>query len=871
MTKRRKSDEKDRIRRSVLGESGSPNSAGQRRRGERDPEWSASVSPNSQRGRRPQRVSNTAQPSSVAPRLPFRQTLASLALLWERTWPRLWPAVAIAALFAALVLFDLLPGLAPWLHTVVLVGFGAGFAAALWWGFRGLSLPTRLEARRRLETASDLPHRPLTTVRDDMAIGTGDAAAEALWRAHQRRARESLKQVRVGPARPPVARRDPWALRGAVMLLLVMGVVVAWDDAPARFNRAMSPGFVSTPKVPVTVEAWVTPPDYTGEAPRMIDVKNLKGPLNVPRGTKLMIQIHGSAAKPVLTVGRQQIHFKALDKTSYQGTVTLYYPGRVRVEQDGDTVVNWQVAVLKDSAPTIAWAKTPEGANEGLSLRFDYKASDDYRVAHIRAYIARNGEVDVITLKLPVAGGRKVRGAAYRDLSHHRWAGLPVAIILEAEDDLGQVGASKIRRITLPQRSFSNPVARELVRQRMLLTLDPGKVRSVIRRLDQIARRTKLFKADRGAYLGLRSAQGRLILGIRDDGQNDADHRIRRDRAILEAQELMWHTAIKIEEGDLSEAERRLRRLQEQLARKLSEKNPDPKEIQKLLDQIREAMREYMRALRRDMQKNPQKYARPFNRDNQAMNNKDIQRLMEQLRDMLRRGDKEGAQRLLNQLRRMMEQLRAGRQGKPMDPNHPAMKMMRKFGDLIRRQQKLMDDTHKREQQRRQGNANPKEDKRLAEEQEKLRRELGELMRKLGEMTGKVPKNLGRAEQEMRGAGKALKGKRPGRATGPQARALDQLRKGARRAMGQIARRYGLRPGRGMRAGNRDNRMGRRRDPLGRRMDGMGPLDNNDIKVPTESQRKRARDILKELRRRRGESGRPKIELDYLERLLKQF
>ena len=54
-------------------------------------------------------------------------------------------------------------------------------------------------------------------------------------------------------------------------------------------------------------------------------------------------------------------------------------------------------------------------------------------------------------------------------------------------------------------------------------------------------------------------------------------------------------------------------------------------------------------------------------------------------------------------------------------------------------------------------------------------------------------------------------------------------------------------------------------------MDGMGRLNTDDVKVPTESERKRARDILEELRRRSGDADRPKLEREYIDRLLRQF
>ena len=60
-----------------------------------------------------------------------------------------------------------------------------------------------------------------------------------------------------------------------------------------------------------------------------------------------------------------------------------------------------------------------------------------------------------------------------------------------------------------------------------------------------------------------------------------------------------------------------------------------------------------------------------------------------------------------------------------------------------------------------------------------------------------------------------------------------------------------------------------RKDPFGRPM--RGPLDTNDVSVPDEIDTQRAQRILKELRERAMELGRPQIELDYLDRLLKRF
>jgi hypothetical protein len=72
-------------------------------------------------------------------------------------------------------------------------------------------------------------------------------------------------------------------------------------------------------------------------------------------------------------------------------------------------------------------------------------------------------------------------------------------------------------------------------------------------------------------------------------------------------------------------------------------------------------------------------------------------------------------------------------------------------------------------------------------------------------------------------------------------------------------------PGRGPQArANQDT------DPLGRPLRGHD-VDDLSVKVPGEIDVQRARRILEELRRRFGESFRPQLELDYIERLLKDY
>ncbi|MGC2780903.1 MAG: DUF4175 family protein, partial [Bradyrhizobium sp.] len=60
-------------------------------------------------------------------------------------------------------------------------------------------------------------------------------------------------------------------------------------------------------------------------------------------------------------------------------------------------------------------------------------------------------------------------------------------------------------------------------------------------------------------------------------------------------------------------------------------------------------------------------------------------------------------------------------------------------------------------------------------------------------------------------------------------------------------------------------------DPLGRPMHPGRDIDDFSQKIPGEIDVQRVRRILEELRRRLADPSRPQVELDYIERLLKEY
>jgi uncharacterized protein (TIGR02302 family) len=199
-----------------------------------------------------------------------------------------------------------------------------------------------------------------------------------------------------------------------------------------------------------------------------------------------------------------------------------------------------------------------------------------------------------------------------------------------------------------------------------------------------------------------------------------------------------------------------------------------------------------------------------------------------------------------------------------------------------------------------------------------LRRVLGELMQQYGDLTGKVPPNLGDADTAMREAAQSLAEGHDPAAAGAQLRAIEALQKGGQAMGSQMAQQFGSgQPGEGQNGegqgegqqgqgegqqgqgfgqgqrgygpdgrgwantgrgdpwdqGFADRPGGNRLDPLGRPLrDGAsGRNDGGDVKVPDQMERARTRAIQEELRRREAERSRPQPELEYFDRLLRQY
>jgi len=821
--------------------------------------------------------------TDIAPaRLGFRRTVARAAMFWERAWPALWPAMGVAGLFLAIALLGALLLLPGWLHGLALVGFALVFATRLWVGIRRIKPPTGAEATRRLETDSELPHRPLTVIQDRPAIGVVDPETDLLWRRHLAQAAAAARNIRLRWPRPNMAGRDPYALRIGLGLLLVVGLFAAGSDAADRVTKAFTPdlrGLTNTRSA--SLELWITPPDYTNLPPRLLasaDPKSTAGPdagghadIAVPVGSTLLAQVSHARRTPSLHIGDTSQDLESVSQDSWRTEAILESvgPQETRVNASGRTIGAWQIIVLPDTAPEISFVESPQGTDSN-TLQISYDAVDDHGVVAAAAEVTwpggtANQAVRPVTIELPLPRPDPREGSAVsvHDLTAHPWAGLEVDIRLTATDGRGQTGQTDRLAVFLPERSFNHPVAREIIAQRRVLALSPGNRREVARSLHNLGSFPQRFDNDIVVFLALMSARSRLAHAPANS-----------DPAPILSQ--LWDTALRLEDGALSLTQRELAELQEQLQQAI-ENGASDEEVQALMEELRAALDRYLEALAQnlsqalegmDLSSLPEAGEELDIIDQEA-----IQNLLEQLEQMARLGDTEGVQQLLERMQQMLQALRDAPNQLQQQSNSPAQEMLRDLQDVVRRQQELQDDVFQRNQ--RGERLSEEEAQRLRAAQNEIRRQLGELMRQLGEMTDQIPENLGNAEDAMGDAESALEGGDLPGALGDQARALAELQQGAQSMALQMLRRPGQGPGPGQQGGlAQPGQEGF--DPLGRRL----PTENQDQPFGADSaqqgigdgeQARRALEILDELRNRALDQTRPVLERNYLERLLRRF
>ncbi|TPM52858.1 TIGR02302 family protein [Mesorhizobium sp. B2-2-3] len=849
----------------------------------------------------------------LAGRLALSRLATRVSMMVERGWPLLLPLLVVASLFLSISWLGLFPRLPDAARIGLVAAFGVATLAALY-PLRFFHMPGGAEIDRRIEAANHLLHHPVQT-QTDRPSGRESSFSQALWREHQKRMADRLDSLGADVPRTRVPERDPWGLRAVAALLLVTAFAFSFGPTGGRIADAFSAQDAHD-AVPPRIDAWVTPPAYTGKPPIFLtaDANQAAPAFHVPEGSDVSLRVTGGSGEETLAYADKDGNARAIDPADPQAAAAkpaaspaaqskvrqfigkLTSDGTLTLKSGEDQLGRWAFAVIPDKPPQIRFVGEPKRAVNG-AFELNYQIDDDYGAANAKAVFALAdpqapdarplyGPPDM-PLTLPRRGGKANAARTSKDLTEHVWAGAEIKLTLVATDDAGHTASSETKTLVMPERPFSNPLARAAIEQRRLLALDANAKPRVLDLMDAITLRPEDTFDNMSHYLAIMSARSRLKMA-------DSDDQLRNEVSYL------WEIALGIEEGNLSAAEKRLRQAQQALQDAIKNGASDA-EIEKAMKELREAMNQFLQEFAERAKQNPN--APQMQQNGQELRQSDIDRMMDQIENLAKSGDRDKAQQLLSQLQDMMNNLQAGRQQQGGQQDSQMRQQMDKLGDILRRQQEMMNDTFRMDQMQRgerqrgqnrdeqlgegggedqdrpgagegrdplagQKPMTPQEFadalKQLQEGQGQLKNDLEQLKKGLEGMGMEPNEGFGEAGKSMGNAEQALGDGEGDQAVGHQGRALEALRKGAKDMMKQMQAMQGDEGGsqEGGRQQNAD------RDPLGRPRASQGPDFGDSVKVPDEIDVQRARQILEAIRKRLGNALSPDIERSYLERLL---
>jgi uncharacterized protein (TIGR02302 family) len=843
-------------------------------------------------------------PFAMRVRLRFLRAMAVTLIVAEKILAAFWLFILWCCVFASLWLLQVPAMFGTTIEVLVAIVFILGFVTLSYQAAMRLQFPRYNDVTRRIEDDSTLKHRPLSNL-DDRLANPAPGRTEELWSFWQRHLLPALKLLRLPKPHAVLLNLDPYALRGAAIIVLIVALTIAGPTWRQRISHGMLPVVPSFMKTNAeTVVLWITPPSYTGQ-PQMV----LKGSgsgdkaIKIPEGSVIKARVSGWMGHPSLAFDHAKYPMEDLGKGNYGLEKTAEPSTTLSIRQMLLPRASWKTDFIADKPPTIVQKGEPQPQARG-EVKIPLTVQDDYGVETVTAHITlAPSAITAPPIGTPVDDTRNVVSppnvamdfTPQFELAWHPWAGMPVLMDLEAKDHKGQIATIKGLKLTLPERKFRHPLAQKMISLRKRLIWTPeASSGNVAYELEQIMIRPGLYQGDKGIFLSLRTMSSHLV-------------RNNTPAEVAKVVSQLWDTALHIEDGNFSLAQRDLRNAQNALQNALRDPKTTPAEIAQLMDNVRQAMTEYLKETFRELQKkmaenggdpnalNPQNFMKMINPEALAA-------MLDKMQAQAMSGDRNAAQQMLSQMQKMMDSLdpssMSGEMPKDMQEMAEQVAQMQK---LIEQQKALLDKTQQQAgvqgqaqtysdaakpddktmkdlgingmppppQETRKGDNAPKRQTNAEDakaEQEAIRKTLTDLMSSAADKLGDVPDGMGKAEIEMRGSSAALGDDKLTQSIPHQEKALEELSKGQQ----QMSQKLGERMQQMMMFSFGQGRT----DPLGHPIqegENGQPGQGSKVKIPDQAERKKIQDILEQLRKKSGELARPDYELDYYHRLMRQF
>jgi hypothetical protein len=514
-------------------------------------------------------------------------------------------------------------------------------------------------------------------------------------------------------------------------LLLVCGVLAAWPGTGARIAAAFV--LPAWPFGPPEIDAWISPPAYTGQAPALLG----KGPVTVLLGSGLSV-IENGADGAIRYHGRD-LATRTLDEHSRRADGVITGSGVLTIGPWWSRLARWQVIAVAPGAPELVLKGVAPGRDPGtLDLR--WQARDPYGLTALIAALHPAGYAGALPqmAALPPSLGA---GRSVLDVADSPFAGMRVTVSLKAENLAGVTASSAPLEVVLPTPDMHDPTAMELAVLRRNLALVPGRGAAISSQMIKLAK-----EPPSAIGYGADAELAMLATALAMQSTSPANAVARMLRLIQQ-----------IEAGPDYLPARQLAKASEALLQALAQGPLDAATLNRLLAAMQEALAAHLQASGAAPPAGPQRSL-----DNSALN-----RLAEQISADEQAGRPAQAQAELQELAQVLQALQNAR---PMTAEQAARAQAQavaaqNLAQLIRSEASLLDQTE-------QGSATAAQQAQLHANLDALRAQLG----KAGMLN--LP-GLQGAGADMQAAQTALGSQYPGGAQSAETAAIKNLQQAA--------------------------------------------------------------------------------------------
>lgn len=663
-----------------------------------------------------------------------------------------WPLLILIAVFLTAALLGLWERAAPQMGALATLVF---LVAALLMFLRGwprFNRPSQAAAQDALDRESEL--RPLSSLTDRPA--DPNPSAQPLWRAHVERLARDAQRLRPPSFSAAWQKLDPYLLRAIVPGVLAVALIFGWSSAPQRLTQAFLPDYGSLVGADnMQIEAWVTPPAYSGRAP--IFISQEMNTLRVPAGSEVTLRAQARSAPrlEVRTDGDQiRSKFVSTPDGAYEAKTVLTADSRLAVRWWGERQA-WQLNVEPDEPPTAKFVSNPVLSAKDETV-FSWRGGDDYGIEKAELsfrlkdpHPAAPDEEARVDVPIPGVYPRMIgedpdpddeedEGESVSlDLTRHKWAGLEVVTCIIATDGAGQESVcadNEAHTFIMPNKLFLQPLAQATQEARVTVLREPRKydasefnpatlksgaiteepvnqleyapddIRLAALMLDAITFEGPRYFNDYTIYLALRNARGILDTAPTKEEADTVDS-------------ILWSAALKAEYGSAADALAALLAARRALEKALRD-GASEEEIKRLTEAFRQAAENYVaakmaEALANGIPQAQQNMDGELGESGQGLGSNSFEDMLNALEDLAETGASDQARQLLSDITNMLENLEfqqgqgSGSDGFPMpgqeggegdeddasQEEREVSDMMERLSELLREQRELNDDT----------------------------------------------------------------------------------------------------------------------------------------------------------------------------------